>query len=75
MTNSTSIDFPVNCVHCGRPVTLQFEDRRSVINIETIWTCPYRDCPTLEGQRLTFPGELLDVWIGHGAAPESDVIG
>jgi hypothetical protein len=66
-----AITLPLNCVHCGRPVSLQFTNTRSVINIETIWTCPHPGCPTLEGQRIEFPGELLELWMGHGDPPEN----
>lgn len=64
MLAPSPIILPVTCVHCGRPVTLQFQNTRSVLNVESIWTCPHADCPTDE-QPIQFPGELLDVWIGH----------
>ena len=70
MLDRSPITLPVNCVHCGRPVTLQFSDMPTVLNIESIWTCPHSRCPILEGQRIEFPGELMDVWCGHGPAPE-----
>ena len=66
----STLTLQVTCLHCLQPVTLQFSNVRTVFNIESLWTCPQADCSRLEAQPVLFPGELVDVWAGHGPEPD-----
>ena len=69
--SSPTLTLALHCMHCGRPVTVEYTPK-AVVELgiaPPAWPCPHYHCPG--SNMLVGVQEVVAVWKGHGPKPTS----
>ena len=64
MSDDAPVTLPLNCVACGRPVTVRYLPHDNSETAMQSWACPYEDCRN--PNTIGVSGTVLDAVARYG---------